>query len=136
MTTFRELVFSKTTGDVAISALIGNRCYPDKLPQKPIYPLIVYKGTSEDESDYRTHDQGGQTERTVSFVQFECYSNQDNPDQAAELAVLIIAAWGGYQAKPNVGYSFMQNRFESANDSLNAYREIVEFNVEHARVLS
>lgn len=133
--TFDDIVYTKTIADPTIAGIIAGGMWPDKLPQKPTYPLIVYSVSSEDDGDYRAHD-STPTERMVTFVQFSCYSNRDQPKVARALADAVSAFWSGLQDLPNIGYSFAQNRFSNPNDALNACRAIVEAEIEHARTLT
>lgn len=128
--TLRETVYSRCTGFAGISALIGTRCYPDRLPENVVYPAISYVApVSSVDTDYRAHD-STPVERTVSRVQFNCYD--DTGDGAAALADQVQLAWSGYSNACVVGYAFVLNRISTHEDPIDAYRMIVDVSIEHA----
>ena len=125
----RETVYTRCTTHAGTSALVGTRCYPDRLPENVTYPAIVYHApVSSDDSEYRTHDGAGA--RTVSRVQFDCYAATG--DGAAALAAQVRDAWAGYQDACVVGYAFVANEIAGREDALNAYRTIVDVMIEHS----
>jgi hypothetical protein len=40
--TLEEMIFARLTTYSAMNALIGNRCYPQILPQEPTLPAVTY----------------------------------------------------------------------------------------------
>lgn len=129
MPTLREIIFSRCTTHAGTAALIGTRCYPDRLPEDVTLPAIRYILVSATNQQYR--DQDGATQREASRVQFDCYATIDLPDGAAALADQIRDAWDGYSDSCTVGYAFQANRLSSRADALNAWREIVDVIIEH-----
>lgn len=126
--TFREDVFDRCTGHAGISALIALRCYPQLLPENVTYPALSYAIVSDNDGDYRTHDTG-QVLRTVSRVQFNAYATTS--DGASALADQVEAAWSGYKDGCTIGRSFKANRLETYETSINRYRHILDFMIEH-----
>lgn len=130
--TLREAVFDRCTGHAGTAALIGIRCYPDRLPENVTYPALTYVApVSVSNLEYRTHDNANSpTTREVSRVQFNSYDTTG--DGAAALADQIRAAWDGYQDGCDIGYAFQANRIMTREDALNAYRVILDIMVEHS----
>jgi hypothetical protein len=51
MAALGEKVFARLTTFAQTQALIGNRCYPDALPQEPNLPAVVYEELPGDTSN-------------------------------------------------------------------------------------
>jgi hypothetical protein len=128
--TLRATIFTRCTtgGHAGLSALIGLRCYPDRLPENVTYPAVVYHLISADNSAYRTHD--GATTREVSRVQFDCYA--ETGDGAAAVGDQVRAAWDGYSDGCTIGYAWQANRIMTHEDGLKAWRAIVDIMIEHS----
>ena len=129
--TLRETVFSRCTTHAGIAALIGTRCYPERLPEDVTYPAISFIApVAYDEKEYRTQDNDNvPVTRAVSTVQLNCYGGTG--DAAEALADQAVQAWSGYHSDCAVGYAFISNRIATREDGLNAYRTIVDVTVEH-----
>ncbi len=126
--TLRTAVFARCTTHAGTAALIGTRCYSDRLKENTDFPAMVHHSpVSSDPSAYRTHDGAG--ERTVSRVQLDCY---DTTSAGAEvLATQVWLAWNGFTDDCDIGYAFVANRIQTREDAINAYRTIVDVMVEH-----
>lgn len=128
--TLRTTVYNRCIGHAGTAALIGTRCYPDRLPEDVTYPALVYKGPiSADNAPYRNHD-GGPTEFETSRVQFDCYA--ETGDGAAALADQIRLAWDGYSDACLISIAWQANRLMTREDAVNAYRAIVDVMIEHS----
>lgn len=124
----RETVYSRCTTHAGMAALIAARCFPDRVPERPTFPLVVYHRVSTDNSTYRDHD--APTDREVSRIQLDCYASTS--DGAAALADQARAAFDGWHSGSAVGYAFQANRIATREDALNCYRQIVDVIVEHS----
>ena len=130
MTSLRGLVYTRCVGYAPLAALIGTRCYPDRIPENAVYPLVVYRAPiASTDAAYRTHGNG--TDRTESTVQIDCYATTGAG--AESLADAVAAAWNGYSLTCDIGYSFIANRIANREDALNEYRSIVDVTIEHKR---
>lgn len=127
--TLRETVFDRCTGFAGVAALIGLRCYQDRLPENVVYPAIsLIVPVSQVDSEYRTHNTGV-VPRTVSRVQFNCFDTTGNG--ASVLADQIVQAWSGHKDGCDIGYAFIENRISTRDDPINTYRHIVDVTIEH-----
>lgn len=127
--TLRETVFDRTTGFAGVTALIAQRCYPERLPENVTYPAISYiPPVSQVDTDYRTHETGV-VPRAVSRVQFNCFAVTG--DGADALANQVVQAWSGHRDGCDIGYAFIENRISTRDDSTEAYRHIVDVTIEH-----
>lgn len=130
--TLRETVFARCTTHAGMTALIGDRCYPERLPENAVFPAISFIApVSMDTGPYRTHDNANSpVTRAVSRVQLNCYA--ETGDDAEALAAQAVQAWSGYRVNCTIGYSFVVNTIASREDAINAYRFIVDVMMEHA----
>jgi len=127
--TLRTIVYDRCVGHAGIAALVVARVYPNRLPEDVTYPAITYSRVSTTTADYRTQD-GGPAPREVARVQINCYALTG--DGAAALADQVRAAWDGWSDDCDIGYAFQANRIMTREDTLKAYRVIVDIMVEYA----
>ena len=132
MTELGVTVYNRCVGHAGTAALIGTRCYPDRLPESVVYPAITYVApVSRNDAIYRTHDNvNSPTTRTEDRVQLNCFA--ETRDGAAALATQVIQAWSGYKDGCDVGYCFVVNQIASREDAIEAYRYIVDVMIEHS----
>ena len=129
--TLRSEIFDAVTGDVTVGALIGVRCYPDRLPENVTLPAVSYIAhVSQNDADYRTHDTGT-VPRTVARTQFNCYAATG--DDADELASAVEDLWSGHKDGCTIGWAQIANRVDRYEPALNRHRVIVDVMVEYAR---
>lgn len=130
--TLRETVFTRCTTHAGMAALIGSRCYPERLPENVSYPAISFIApVSMVDAVYRTQDNvNSPVTRAVSRVQLNCYA--ETGDGAEALGAQAIQAWSGYKNGCTIGYSFVANLISSREDAINVYRYIVDVMVEHS----
>lgn len=124
----RIAVFDRCTTHAGTAALIGMRCYADRLEENVTYPAMVHHSPiSSDPSLYFTHDGAGG--RTQSRVQLDCYDATG--DGAEALATQVWLAWHGFTKDCDIGYAKVVNRIQTREDAINAYRVIVDVMIEH-----
>jgi len=129
----RAVVFDRCTTHAGLSALIGSRCYPDRLPESVTLPALVHHSpVSDNDAEYRTHSNvNNPVTRTVSRVQFDYYAKTG--DQAELGGDQLFQAWSGYQSDDcDVGYAFIANRFATREDALKMFRQVIDVMVEHS----
>lgn len=61
-------VYTRLTTHAGTAALIGTRCYPLRLPQKPVLPAVVYQRIS-------SSGRAGTSDRRVVRYQFSCWAS-------------------------------------------------------------
>ena len=127
--TLRTTVYDRCIGHAGTAALVGTRCYPDRLPEDVTYPALTYFRVSADNAPFRSHD-GGPTEFETSRVQFNCYD--ETGDGAAALADQVRLAWDGHTDGCTVSVAWQANRLMTREDAVNAYRAIVDVMIEHS----
>lgn len=76
--------------DSAVSALIGTRLYPQKLPQDPTYPAATYQRIDGP----RLYDHGGATGLAEGRFQFDVWATTYSSAKA--VAAAVRAALSGY----------------------------------------
>lgn len=128
MSTVEELAFTRCTTHAGLSALISTRCYPDRVPEDPTYPLVRFTRISTATFGLRQiAPVNSNTPSARVRVQFDAYG--ETGDDARGVAEQLFDAWDGYQSSgggSDVGYAFQDNRMATRDDALNAYRQIVD----------
>lgn len=127
----RESIYSRATtgGHAGLSALIGTRCYPQRMPESPTLPLVVYHLVSTPPNDYQDHD-GGAPDRWTYRVQLDGWAG--DADAASALGDQMFAAFAGWSSGTAVGWSFVANRFEDYEPALRRYRQVIDVEIDHA----
>lgn len=129
MPTLRENVFSRCTTYASLVGLIGNRCYPGRLPEEVDLPALTYSQVSEDDNSYRSH--GESTPRSVARITFDCWA--ETSDDAAEVADALVSAWDGHTSNPDIGWSRVMLRLDNYEAALNRFRTVVDVLIDYAR---
>jgi len=127
--TLRETIYTAIVTDVAASAIIGTRCYPDRLPPDVILPAISFIRVSEVDSDYRTHDRVRVT-RAVARIQLNIYGTTG--DEADALATAIVLLFTNCQTGA-IDSSWVESRNDVYEPSLNRFRCIIDVMVNFDR---
>jgi hypothetical protein len=127
--TIHHSVYRRATtgGHAGLSALIGTRCWPQRLEADANLPAMTYSIVSSPPSDYQDHDGG--PDRWVYRVQLDGYA--DDPDSAASLGAQMLAAFAAWSSGTAVGSSLVQNHFETYEPALNRYRQVVDVVIDH-----
>lgn len=125
----RQSVFTRaTSGHAGLSALIGTRCYPDRLPENVTLPAVRYQVVSLPPHSYQDHD-GASPDRTRSRIQMDGFDVSS--DKAEALQKQMFLAFEGWSSGTAVGWSFVANRLGDYDTSLNRHRVIVEIVIDH-----
>ena len=125
----RQIIYERCTTHAGTAALVGDRVYPERLPDDVTYPAIRFLAPiSNNSAQYRSHDGAGG--RTVSRAQLDGYA--ETGTEAEALADQLVAAWDGYSDGCDVGYAFKANRRQTRADALDVFRAIVDVMIEHS----
>lgn len=130
--TLRQIVFARCTTHVGLSALIGTRCYPERVPENAVFPQVTFLApVSRTDDEYRTHDNvNNPVERAKSRVQLNCWGATG--DAAELVADQAVQAWSGYRDDCTVGSAFIANRLQNREDGLRKFRAIVDVMIDHS----
>lgn len=126
----KQTVYSRLT-TASAGSLIGDRCYPDMLPENTAFPAIRYMaGVSYDDRSYREY--GNPAERAKRRVQIDCYA--ETSDGASELADAVDDDFDGWTKGTAVGYSRVMNRIDFGwQGDIEVYLETVEVTLDHKK---
>lgn len=91
MVSFRTGLYEFLLSNTAVVALVGERVYPSKLPDKPVLPAVVYQIVSNEQTF--THD--GPVALRRPRVQLDVWSHRRLEAERIENA--IISAFVGYR---------------------------------------
>ena len=81
-----DALYTRLSGHAGLSALIGDRIYPVKLPQSPVYPAIIYEARGGD----RLHNMGVDAGIRRPIFQIACVAA--TYDAATNVGEQVIAA--------------------------------------------
>lgn len=95
-------IYAKLTATAGVTALVSTRIYPMLMPEKEVYPAIVYS-VSNSPLDSNMKDRAGYHDRaTVTFnfyadIQFgqDAYTSLDAIDAAVRTALDFVTATAG-----------------------------------------
>lgn len=121
-------VYSRNTTHSGVSNLIGDRCYPQRMPDKVELPCVVFYVISAPPNEYSDHD-ASPPDRWVSRVQMDAYA--DTRSDAEDVKSALFSAWEGYRSGTAVGWARVANMLDDYEPGLNRYRKIVEVVIDH-----
>lgn len=129
--TIEEAIYAHLTGNAAVTAFIGDRLFPDHMPQDTPTPSIAFSRISTG----RDMVMSGHCGLTDARFQFNCYSPLHA--QARALADAVRLALIGYQGSMG-GVSgvtvcgvFPESEFDGYDDNLQLYVVISDYTVQH-----
>lgn len=115
-------LYTALSGDAGLSALVGTRIYPVRVPQSPAYPLVSYMRVSNS----HVNSLSGSSGLDNSRYQFDVYS--DTYASANSVADAIIAA----MATATTYKSILLSRIDLDHDlDVDKYRITIDFSVWH-----
>jgi hypothetical protein len=124
MTLLRGDLQEFLTDNVTIAALIGNRCYPDSLPQSVTYPALTYSEVS----GVRVRDLDGPTGR--ARLRISIHSWAETSMQREQLADAVRTALDGYAGAmegTSVGNVICENEFNIYEPDVPVYRKVQDY---------
>ncbi len=126
MTIETEIV-TRLEDDAGVGAEAGNRIYPILLPQRPIYPAIVYRRISGP----RLHHLTGSSGRGVARIQIDCWAKTYVAAQA--LAAAVRASLDGFTGKLTTldATCKLDNEIDDYDDEAKVYRVIQDYLINH-----
>lgn len=89
--TIQRAVANFVITDSAVTALVTQRIYPQRLPQNPEYPALVFRRVSGPQ----VHNLAGAAGRAVPRVQIDCYA--ETYTQMEALADAVKARLDGFR---------------------------------------
>jgi hypothetical protein len=116
----------------AISALVGSRIYPQRLPQAVTFPAIYYSQVSA----VRVYSLSGETGRARRRITLNIVAaTQSSADAIAQAVRGAISGWtGGWMADTFVGSILLDNEydfFEEDAGTVGVYRIAQDYIVAH-----
>jgi hypothetical protein len=128
MATVSETVYTRNTTHAGLSALISNRCSPERYQNGETMPTVRYLFVSTPPNLYSDHD-AAPPDRWTWRVQMEGYA--ETATERASLGDEMWKAWEGYSLKPDLGWARVDNRIDDYDTGLNLYKHIVEVVLDH-----
>ena len=128
-----QAIFNRLSTFAGLTALVGARIYPVRLPTRPDYPAISYFRVSR--AANRTF--GGNTPSASPRLQFDCWAKTYTGVKAiADQVIAALEGFSGTLGGPggvDVQAIYLENEMDSDfEDSADLYHTILEFTVWHA----
>jgi hypothetical protein len=124
-----EAVYARLAAHSGVVALVGDRVYPDKLPQPPTFPAIAYTRVSQ--RGRFTDD--GPCGPDAARIQIDCYaSDRDGSHVLGDAVADALNGWGeGNVQKSERGeeQDLIDPQVGTVNEA-DAYRVSVDYLVE------
>jgi len=115
---------TRLTGHAGLSALIGSRVYPAKLPQDVTYPACVYETVSRTEFPAMGVN-ADQTRKRITVTGFA-----SNYSDAKDLETQIIAALDRYSGTSDgttIDACYLENVSDVYEDVFESYQVSIDF---------
>lgn len=122
--TAEQSLFELLSHDAAVSALVGDRIYPVRLPDEVVLPAMVYAKASC--IRYASH--GGPSRLSSARFQMDCYSADYL--EAKRLALATVAALHGKKGG-NIQAAFNDNETDSFSPDNGIYRVTADVLIWH-----
>ena len=108
----KPALYSMITGDAGIAALIGDRFYPDVIPQDAPLPACAYQ-TITTARDY-SHD--GQTSLAEPRIQITISAlSRASAEAVAEALRTLLSGYRGEIDGTTIGSIFLENEYDGYN---------------------
>jgi len=134
-----EAIARYLMGYAGLIALVGDRIYPDELPQNPEYPAVTFTQSGEDEVETFTTPT---TTMIGATYQFDCWAS--SRAGAVAVAKQLRKAWknysgvtggtGGVTVNAVRKINRITNHYTDGDGRTIAYVETIEFEIWHQEV--
>lgn len=119
-------IFDYLTADAGVGALVLDRVYPVRLPEKSTLPAIVYHKVSA--SRLYTYDTYGTSDPFVQArVQFDCWGR--TALEAIDVGTAVLVALSGYDGSLGgqpIQAGFAVDEFDTYEAATKFYRRVVD----------
>ena len=107
-----EAIYSLVTKNRTITTLIGQRFYPNVIPQTADLPAVAYQVISAG----RNYHHGGQSSLVTPVIGFTIDARNYSEAKAVAAAMrLALSGYQGYVDSVKIESIFLQNEFEGYN---------------------
>jgi len=132
MATLEEGLFTYLSTNADVSALIGTRVFPLRMPERSTFPAIAYTRIS----GAREASHSGTSNLANSRVQISCWDrNYLTAKQVAQAVVKAMHAYSGAMGSITVYAAFCEDETDSQDEGTNLHRVIVDFSIWHKEAL-
>lgn len=116
MATFDDTLFTYLSGHAGLSALVGDKIYPDKIPQKVESPYIRFFEVNRE----KIYSHQGYSNSSIYSIQITSYSSTKAGARAiADQVTAAMEAWT--TASEQIGHVFQEGENPGWEDSQGQY---------------
>lgn len=121
---------SKLIADTLITSLAGTRVYPQKLPQNPTLPAVIYSIIS----DTPNADVSGMAGLFNADIQIECYAETAQAAQdLSENVRLSLQSYRGTHLSVGINGIYFITEYDAFDDEISNYRRISSYEIWYTR---
>lgn len=129
MSLLRTAIYTKLSGDAAVSAIVGTNIYPVKLPPTNLTPPYI---TYFRVSTVRVQSMLGGSQLASPLFQFDAWAKTHAAaDDLAEKIRLALEGFKGTVSGVVIGGILFQNQFEEYDEDAELHRVMSEYRIWH-----
>jgi len=129
MAEIEQVIVTKFTAHVGLSALVATRVHPNQLPQRPTLPALVYSRIST--LFYQTRDSSS-LERPR--FQFDCWAESYGAARAVAQQLRQALRTLPQSSNPRIDATLLENDQDILEADAGRYRAVVEAYIWHEEV--
>lgn len=121
---FEDDLYTHLSGFTGLTDLIGQKIYPDHVPQTAEVPYLSYFEVYRE----KNYVFSGYNGTSIISIQISAFADTKNQARlVADQVPLAMAAWPGANSK--VGYAIQQNEISTWREDLEAYEMDLDFDI-------
>ncbi len=127
----KQAVYDRLRGDATLAAVVGDRIYPDILPQQPAFPALTYIRRSVDR--HKTFCGTGEMARSSFQVDAWALTYEDAERVAQHVRTSLVDFKGIMAGSPGVAVSDvrLENEFDLSDLEPGLFRVSMDFLISH-----
>lgn len=124
---FETELIDRLEADSGIGAIADDRIYPDRLPNTPVLPALVWQQIS----GVRVYHLSGPSGRAEPRYQIDCWGSTKT--QAKALSAAVRSSLSGFNGKLTTVRAVIKldNERDDYDETIKAYRVILDFLASH-----
>jgi len=125
---FEEGLRTLVLSNGSVAGLIGTRLYPNKLPQSPTYPAVVYERVGSS----AVRRLGGGANRIRPRIRFHCWAETYGAAKnTAEALRDLLDGYRGAAGAFQIDDSTFETDIDDYDDDAKVHRVIIDFRLSH-----
>lgn len=114
--------------DAGLAPLVGQRIYPQQLPQKPALPAVTYRRVSTVPTQHR--DNPYARHRRARY-QFDCWAGDYDTTLSVKAALAVAMGTLAQASNPRIDVALQQDDRDIVDDSTGRWRASLDYFIWH-----